>query len=272
MNRKIKTIVLIVIVIGVIVLGLLIFPEIWEKHKNLAFLKESFKHCQNLENILADLKNLPGDVELATTGIDKAQIVSSLDCLTSYDIYFCNLMADGEEKRLCEESFYSIKALKENSLDYCEKTGKRKLLCRAILEKDETLCEEGEKQAGASPLSKFRACRAVIKEDVKECENLESSIEIQDCKIGYYISLALLKKNPELCDKIENERRSLVHCKAVLDVSQCLKYQSEVQCSEIYLPRIAQLTKNPSVCEKIPYKDIDQKGRFFYQLCLKNTK
>lgn len=272
MNRKIKTIVLIIIVIGVIVLGLLIFPEIWEKHKKLAFLKESFKHCQNLENILADLKSLPEDVEPATTEIDEAQVASSLDCLTSYDIYFCNLMANEEEKRLCEESFYSIKALKEKNLDYCEKTGKRKLLCQAILKEDEALCEEGEKQAEASPFSKFRACRAVIKKDVKECENLEDETNIQDCKTSYYIIMALLNNNPDFCEKIENERRSLVHCKAALDINQCLKYQSEVQCLEIYLPQIAQLTKNPSVCEKIPYKDKDQKGRFFYRLCLKNAE
>jgi len=151
--------------------------------------------------------------------------------------------------------------------------GERKLLCQAILKKDESLCEKAELEANSSSISEFRACKAVVKEDVKECENLESEIKIQKCKINYYITLALLKKDMSLCDKIEGKKRkALLNCKAALDVNECLKYHSEVQCPEIYLPQIAKLSKDPSICEEIPYKEEDEKGWFLYQVCVSNAQ
>jgi len=275
MSKKIKFL-LIIVLVAAIAIGALFLYQWLEKEKQLAALKESFRQCQNLENIniTANPEGPPTDISGLDSPIEHVIYGGeSVDCLSMYDIYFCNLIDNEEKKLFCEETFYAFKAIKENNLDYCEKTGERKLLCQAMLKKDESLCEKGELEANSSSISEFRACRAVVKEDVKECENLVSEIEIQKCKINYYITLALLKKDISLCDKIEGKKRkALLNCKAALDINECFKYHTEVQCPEIYLPQIAAISKDPSVCEDILYKDEDAKGRFLYQVCVKNAK
>ncbi|MBZ9572752.1 hypothetical protein KJA17_00965, partial [Patescibacteria group bacterium] len=183
-NAKLKLILIAILIIAIVISALFLYPWLEqrkEKERQLALVKEDFQRCRNFENItMIDIN--PENPSVDITGMDTTieYIIyagKSLDCLTLHDIYFCNFITNEEEKRLCEEAYYSIKALKENNLDYCEKAGERKLLCQAILKKDETLCQEGEKQAGTSPFSKFEACKAAIKEDGEECESFQSEIK-----------------------------------------------------------------------------------------------
>lgn len=278
-NLRIKLI-LIIILIAAISAGVLFLHQWLEKEKQLAILKESFRHCQNLENINVTLNPEYPSINITGTPIMDPDIPpmeyviwtgDSLDCLGAHDIYFCNLMSSEKEQTFCENSFYAFKALKENNLDYCEKAGEIKFLCLAIFKKDESFCEKISPSLFVGETAKTY-CRAVVKEDIKECESLGDEVMIQECRDSFYTTLAFLKQDTKFCDKISVKRRSELHCKAVLDLNECLKYHSEVKCPEIYLPRIAEVSKDPSICEEIPYKEDDGKGMFFYQACVSNAQ
>lgn len=252
MSRKIKLI-LIVILVGILIFGVLFSWKEWQKSKQLAPLRENFRRCQNLEDLAEEWSSIPGEE-------------SSLGCLSAHDIYFCNPAPSEKQKEQCEVSFYQFQALKENNIDYCQKTKEKTSFCQAVLKKDETLCEKGE-----LPQEEKTLCKAAVKEDEKECENLEE-IGIQKCKDNLYHLLAILKKDIALCDKISYKRGAQILCRGILDINECLKYRVEVQCPEIYLPQIASLLKDASLCEKMPYKEDDDIGVFFYQTCLENAK
>ncbi len=254
MSKKTK-IILIIILLSVIILGTLIFIPRWERAKQLALLEENFQRCQNLED-------LAGNIDINWTLGEK----SSFHCIGVHNVYFCDMALSQEEKEQCENFFYSFRALKENNIDYCQKAGEKEFFCQAVFKKDETLCEKEE-----LPQQEKILCKALIREDEEECQNL-SEIEIQKCKDSYYNLLAILKKDITLCDKISYKRGAQILCRGILDINECVKYRSEVECSEIYLPQIAEFTKDPSLCEEIPYKDEEGRGEFLYQSCLKGAE
>ena len=238
-----------------IALTALVFIPKWEKAKQLALLEENFQRCQNLED-------LAGNIDINWILGEK----SSIDCISAHNVYFCDLALNQEEKERCEDFFYSFRALKENNIDYCQEAGEKEFLCQAVLKKDETLCQEGEPSQQEKIL-----CRAVIREDEEECRNLPE-IEGQKCRDNFYNLLAVLKKDITFCDKISYKRGAQILCRGILDINECVKYRSQVECLEIHLSRIAEFTKDPSLCEEIPYKDEEGRGELLYQSCLKGAE
>ncbi len=254
MSKKTK-IILVIILLSTVVLVTLIFIPRWEKAKQLALLEENFQRCQNLED-------LAGNIDINWVLGEK----SSFHCIGIHDIYFCNLALNQEEKEQCENLFYSFQALKENNIDYCQKAREKEFFCQAVLKRDEALCEKGTLPQGEKIL-----CTALIREDEEECRNLPET-EIQKCKDNFYNLLAILKKDIALCDRISYKRGAQILCRGVIDINECLKYRSEVECPEIYLPRIAEFAKEPYLCEKILYKNEEGRGELLYQSCLERAE
>jgi len=279
MKRNIKIILIIGLISGSVIGGIFTARKlfsVFQENPELTRIKKDFERCQKFENVGPPLARGISEkyFEGGEVFFPKEEILETekaLDCFGFHDQYFCDWFETEEEKENCQSFFYSLKAIRENDSRYCKKTRERENLCFALLKKDESLCEEINPSPFIGENDKV-LCKAVVAQNIEKCDNLKKEDEVQHCRDDFYLLSALMRNDITLCDKMKNKRRAQVFCRGALDVEECLKYYSQVQCKEIYFPQLAEVTKDPSICEAIPYKNEDDKGKFFYQFCLSNAK
>ena len=275
MKRNIKIILIIGLISGSVIGGIFTARKlfsVFQENPELTRIKKDFERCQKFENVGPPLARGISEkyFEGGEVFFPKEEILETekaLDCFGFHDQYFCDWFETEEEKENCRSFFYLLKAIRENKPQYCKNTGEREVLCSALLSGNETLCEKN--QLGEEMKI---WCQVIVANNIEICNNFKKESKIQQCQDDFYLLSALLKNDISLCDKMKNKRRAQVFCRGALDVEECLKYYSQVQCKEIYLPQLAEVTKDPSICEEIPYKNEDDKGKFFYQLCLNKAK
>jgi hypothetical protein len=168
--------------------------------------------------------------------------------LADNDINYCEKKQNADTREKCVEDFISLSALRKKDISLCSNLDNTNIknMCLAFLEKDISKCSSIEQEY---------LCRALVSNDASICS---SSANTTECSNDFYYLSAIGEQDAALCELII-QPFAKAKCEAVVkgDSSIYKEFVKEKVYDHTYI-NIALSTLDESLCKKIKDNVIKQ--------------